>query len=306
MFTTPRRIFRTAMQHITRNRWLSIASISVIMLAFFLSTLFAGLVYGSNILLNYFETQAQIIAFFKVGTDADHILELKSDIEKYLAPERVEYTSEEAALAEFQEAYKDDEVILESITENVLPASLGIRAKRLDDIPQIISFLNDEKEQEEQIEEIYYREDVVNNIRNFSKATRIAGISLVSFLAVISFLIILITVGITISSYQQEIEIMQLVGASGGYIKWPFIVTGAIYGAFGALLAIITIALLSYAGYYYAETSNLLPTLQSFFTGIPIPQVTVIQMLQLLGAEVGIGIIIGAFSSIVAVRKYVK
>lgn len=306
MFTYLRRIFKTSFQHIARNTWLSVASITVILLAFFLSSLFAGLVYGSNILLDYFETEAQILTFFKVGTEEEEILELRSRVIDYLAPENVEYTSEEAAIAEFKDAYKDNELITESITENVLPASLGIRAQDIDDIPQIISYLNDEKDESEIIDEIYYREDVVDRIKQASKIIRIAGLSLVAFLATVSFLIILITTGITISNYEQEIAIMQLVGASSSYIKLPFIFAGALYGGLGALLAMTTLGLMTYGGYYYLETSSILSTLTDFFRGVPFPTITVTEVVIVVAVEALAGIIIGSISSVFAVGKYMK
>lgn len=306
MLTYCQRICKTSFQHITRNTWLSVSSVTVIMLAFFLSSLFAGLVYGSNILLNYFETEAQILTFFKVGTEEEEILDLRTRINSNLSPENVEYTSEEAAIAEFKDAYKDNELITESITENVLPASLGIRAKNVEDIPQIISFLNDEKESSEIIDEIYYREDVVDRIKQVSKLIKISGLSLVAFLAIVSFLIILITTGITISNYQQEIAIMQLVGASSGYIRTPFILAGALYGGLGALLAMATLGLLVYGGYYYLETTPILLAMTDFFRGVPFPTITVQQMLLVIGAETAAGIIIGSLSSVFAVRKYLK
>lgn len=299
-------MFKTAFRHLSRNSWLSLASIAVITLTFFLSTLFAGLLYGSNILLNYFETQAQVIAFFKVGTEETEILDVKRRIEKYLAPENVEYTSEEAALAEFKDAFKDDEIILESITENVLPASLGIRAKSLDDIPQLVNFLDDEKEKNEQIEEIFYREDVVDRIKQISRIIRVAGLSLVAFLGIVSFLIILITIGITISSYRPELEIMQLVGASKSYIRWPFIITGSIYGALGALFALLIISGMIYTAVYYLETTELSQVIFSFFGGVKFPEITIRGILAIFGVETGLGILIGAFSSIIAVFKQLK
>lgn len=306
MFTYIKRTFNSAFKHMARNPWLSFASVAVILLAFFLSTLFAGLLYGSNILLKYFETQSQVLTFFNVGTDEEYIFELKEKIENYYAPESVEYTSEDSALEEFLAAYEEDELITEAITENVLPASLGIRAKDLQDIPQLISFLNDEKENSENIEEIFYREDVADKIHKISDVLRITGISLVSFLAIVSFLIILITVSITITNYSDEIEIMKLVGATPSYIRAPFVIAGATYGIIGATLAMVTMGGLLYAGYYYLNQAGMIYMIKEFFRDIPLPGFAIKEILMLIGAELGIGALMGAISSTFAIRKHLR
>lgn len=306
MFTYLKRIFGTSFQHIRRNPWLSVASITVIMLAFFLSSMFGALLYGSNIILDYLETQSHIYTFFKSGTEEEYILQVQKDINNYLKPEVVEYTSEDAALEEFKEAYSDNPLILESITNDVLPASLGIRAKEIEEIPQILNYLNDLQEKDGKIETIKYREDVTARIQKISEIIRIAGITIVSFLVAVSFLMVLISVGIGISSYAQEIEIMQLVGASRGYVRWPFIITGAIYGALGALFSTLTIIGVLYAGYYYLEKSGMMFQLVEFFRGVPVPSISNIQILGIIAIKIGIGIVIGALSSTVSARKYIK
>jgi len=306
MFTYIKRIFGTSFKHIKRNPWLSVASIAVIMLAFFLSSIFGTLLYGSNIILNYLETQSHIYTFFKNGTEEEYILDLKKDIENYLNPELIEYTSEEDALKEFKEAYSDNPLILESITDDVLPASLGVRARTIEDIPRVLNYLNDVQENDGKIETIKYREDVTQRIQRISEIIRFSGAVIVSFLVAVSFLMVLISVSIGISSYHEEIKIMQLVGASRGYVRWPFVLTGAIYGALGTIFSTATLVGFSYAAYYYLNSTGILFQLTEFFRGVPLPQIGIYQIIIIIIIKISVGIIIGAMSSIVSTKKYIK
>ena len=104
-------------------------------------------------------------------------------------------------------------------------------------------------------------------------------------------------IGIKISQRREDIEIMRLIGAGGWYIRWPFIFEGIFYGVVGALLG-------------WAIASGVLvwatPFLESFLKGIPILPVPIVFYLALLGIELLLAVLLGAFSSFLAVLRYLK
>ena len=179
------------------------------------------------------------------------------------------------------------------VTANILPASLEVSTDNLSSLKEIAQILRSENG----IEEVIFQEDVVASLSVWTRALRIVGVGLISFLTIVSFLMILIIIGMKIALRKDGIEILRLIGASSWYIRAPFILEGVFYGLVGAVLAwVATYVLILYAT----------PFLVSFLEGIPLLPVSPIFMLLLLGCLVLGGVVIGAFSSLLAVRRYLR
>ena len=90
---------------------------------------------------------------------------------------------------------------------------------------------------------------------------------------------------------------LQLVGASTGYIAAPFIWEGILYGVIGAVIA-WTLS--------YLTLLSSMDFLESFLSGIPILPVPVLFMFELLGGELLVGALVGSLGGIIATRRYLK
>jgi cell division transport system permease protein len=112
----------------------------------------------------------------------------------------------------------------------------------------------------------------------------------------VSFLVILVVIGMKISMHRAEIEILRLIGATNIYIKWPFVLEGVFYGLVGGLLAWgLAIILLLYAT----------PFLVEFLKGVPVLPVSVESMLYLLAVNLGVGFFWGGLASWGATQRFV-
>src|SRR3990167_3895717 len=100
-----------------------------------------------------------------------------------------------------------------------------------------------------------------------------------------------------ISQKKHEIEIMKLIGATNWYIRWPFVLEGIFYGILGALVGW---SLASGALWYFT------PFLATFLKGIPVLPISILNLLQLLGIEVLLAILLGVIASFLAVLRYLK
>ena len=131
----------------------------------------------------------------------------------------------------------------------------------------------------------------MNTVRNIGAVVIVALILTAVFL-------ISNTIRITIFSRRTEIEIMKLVGATNWYIRWPFLIEGALIGLVGA---IIPVAILSfvYVTAYDIGTHFLAGTYFGLFTPNPF-------LYQVGGLMLAIGIIIGAIGSFMSIRKFLK
>lgn len=285
--------FRTAWKHIRRSPYQSLAAILIMFLTFLIATIFTLVAGGSQIVLRYFESRPQVTAFFKDEATAGQIDTLKAKLIQTGKVEETKFISKEEALQIYREQNKDEPLLLEMVTANILPASLEVSIKNITDIDQVAGVLKNDTT----VEEVVFQEDVVEALYRWTGSIRKIGIGLISVLSLVSFLIILVIIGMKITIRKSEIEILQLIGASNAYIRAPFVLEGIIYGVGGAVLAWG----LSYILLLYAT-----PFIIKFLVGIPVLPVSYYFMLIVLGIEMLAGFIIGSLGSFIAVRRYLK
>jgi cell division transport system permease protein len=110
--------------------------------------------------------------------------------------------------------------------------------------------------------------------------------------------VILTIIGIKITVRRDEIEIMKLIGASNWFIRTPFLLEGIFYGAIGAIIGWgISYGVL----FFYAS-----PKIEGFFGNVPVLPIDPILMIEVLGILFVSAIVLGAFSSFLAVLRYLK
>ena len=284
---------KTAFQDIRRNKWLSLVNILVMTLTFFVTSTFVIVAYGSGLLLRELEQRPQVTAYFKDEATEFEILEIKKKLEGTGLTSRVDYISKEEALEIFMNLSQNNPSLLEGISSNVLPASLEVRAKNLKDLPKLAQML----EEEPLVEDLQFFRDIVERFRRLTETVRLLGLGLIAVLALISLLIVLVTIGVSIANRGEEIEIMRLVGASNWQIRGPFILQGAVLGLVAALLSLgLAFALLIFVRPYIANA----------LSGITIPTLNHLFVLALAGGQVLLGILVGSLGSFLAVRRYLR
>jgi len=283
----------TTWTHIRRSPYQAIAAVGIMMLTFFIASIFILIAAGSQSILRYFETRPQATAFFEDKVEMTQVENLKAKLSATGKVKSMTYVSKEEALAIYREQNKDDPLLLEMVTANILPASLEVSTVDIAYLGEIAEILR----QEPGVEEVIFQEEVVEALKTWTSNIRRIGVALVGFLGIVSFLIVLVIIGMKVAIRREEIEILQLIGASPWYIRAPFVLEGIFYGVVGAVLAWgISYLLLLYAT----------PFLVDFLAGLPILPVPIVFMFALLGAEVLLGFLIGVLGSFIAVRRYLR
>lgn len=274
----------------------------------------------SSSILKHFETKPQISAFYPNDTPETEILEIKQQLEQSGLTKEVTYISSKDAVQRFKEDTQDDDIDpnLDIVNERILPPSLEITSWNIEDLRSLKTIV----EQKEGVNVIFI-EEVVNKLESWLGGVRTAGVVLLALLFIESILVVWTIIGMRISQRKHEIEIMRLLGATGWYIRAPFIVEGMLYGLVGSIIgAAATLGIL-----YFIS-----PGIQAFLTGIPIipltPQtfmamlssnvsriavdgiplhpISPLFIVMLLSAEMVIGMLIGAIGSYAAVVRNLK
>jgi cell division transport system permease protein len=250
------RLTKIAIQRISRNPYHALAAFSVMFLTFFVVGAFVLASIGSNALLAYFESRPQVTAFLKDGTGTEKIKEIKQRLADSGVVSKTRYVSKQEALKIYKERNKDDPLLTEFVTADILPASIEVSTHELEDLSKVASIL----EKESNVEEVVFQRNIVETLSAWTKMVRNVGVGVVVFLLAMSLLTMLIVIGLNISLHRDEIEIMKLVGATPWYIRTPFIFEGMIYGGISALVA----SLFLWAIYIWVS-----PNIQSVFSDIP-------------------------------------
>ena len=285
--------FKTTWRNIRRSPYQAFAAILIMMLTFLVASFFTFLLVGSSKVISYFESKPTLTAFFQNDAKQEDIKSLEKNLKTTGKVAVIKFVSKQEALSIYRQQNKNDPLLLDLVTEDILPASLEISAIKIEDLPSIHGILKSSPI----VSQIIYQKEVVSTLISWTNALRRIGIGLIIVLGVVSVFIIVTIIGIKISQKKNDIEIMRLIGASGWYIRWPFIIEGIFYGIVGTILGF---------GIATGSIWYLTPFLSSFLKGIPIFPVSPIFLLALLGVELFIAIVLGAFSSFLAVLRYLK
>lgn len=304
------RTFKAGVQNFFRNGWLSIATVSVIVITLFIINIQIAVVFANEMLLREVEDRVNISVYVNLDVPEEEIMNMKEVIEAYQEVIAVEYISKEDALADFKERNKDNETIQQSIEElgtNPLGAVLNVKAAD----PSLYESIASKIEQStygEKISKVNYQKyrGIIDNLNKEIKSNQRVAIALGATLSVIAILITFNSIRITMYSHRQEIEIMRLVGASNNYIKFPFIWEGIFYGI---AAAIITVPLV----YFYLNfigsddmADSILPFSNTRFIQQFLSDYFLKNLALVLAGQFLFGIFLGVVSSAIAIRRHLK
>lgn len=288
-----KRALTMMIKHLRRAPFQALAAISVLSVTLFLVSVFTLVTVGSEQIIRYFETRPQVTAFFKDGTSPEVISGLKASVDQISGVTQTRYLSKQDALALYQDQNKNDPLLLEMVTADILPASLEVNANN----PEVLSTVASLMQQHEGVEEVVYQKSIIENLVIWTRAIRIGGLGLVGFLLVSSVYTTMIMISMKIASRKGEIEIMQLLGASTGQILAPFLLEGILYGAFGGLVG---------WGLGYISLLYTTPFILTFVGSIPLLPAPAWLMFSLLGVLILAGTIVGLTASTLASRRFLK
>ena len=287
--------FKVALRQIRRTPYQALAAVMIMVSTFFVISVFCLVSLGSYKILKFFEAAPQVIAFFERGEDLDQsqINQIKNQLEVTGKLASFKYVSTHEAEAIYREKNKDDPLLLELVNYKILPPSIEISAINLDDLVELKNIL----EKQPGVQDIAFYEDIVSSLSAWIKNIRWVGMGIIGYLLFQSVLLIIIIIGMKIQSKKEEIEILKLIGATGSFIRKPFMIEGIFYGVVGAFIAwVLTYVLLLYST----------PILVTWLADINILPVDPLVMLTLLGGEVLGGMIIGGLGSFFAVHRFLR
>lgn len=217
-----------------------ITAVTTTMISLLVLGIFLILVYNVNNIGEAITSQVEITAFLNKNIDNSQLNELRKELSNISQVREIEYVSPDSALSKLG---KDLGINLRILAdENPLPPALIIRAITASEIPQIVERINKIQE----IEEIKYGESILRKILTISIIIKFVGFMLVILMGIGTLFTVMNTIRLTVITRRTEIKIMQLVGATGWFIRWPFLFEGIFIGLTASIITVIVLT----AGYY--------------------------------------------------------
>jgi len=278
---------------IRRSPYQSILTIFLLTITFFIAYCFSLLTIGSEKVLSFFETQPQVIAFLKLESQSEDLNRISQKMKEKAYVKEVKIVTQQEALQIYQKENQDDPLLLELVTEEILPSSIEVAAADAKSLEAIKNDLSAESS----VEDVVLQEDVINNLVRWTNAMRLVGLFLLISLTVASFLMIMTTISMKISAKRKNIQIMKFVGANNAYINRPYLLEAMIISSISSILAFaIYFAMMLYAN----------PWLKNFLTGIVDFPISWQFFAYQFAAGLVLAILLGTVASYSAVARMLK
>ncbi len=307
VLTNTKRIIKSGFVNFWRNAVVSLSAIFVMTVALFVigATMLSSVFLESSLV--DIKGKVDINVYFNATAPEADILALKTSVEKLPEVASVEYISRDQAIENFKQRHENDYLMtqaLEELVDNPLGAILNIKAKDPSQYEAIAKHLGDESttvlpEEGRLIYNVNYNKNkiVIDKLTAITRGVERVSVAILFVLLAIAVVITFNTIRLAIYISREEIAIMRLVGANNSFVRGPFIVEGIMYGMVSAVFAVALC---------YPATLWLRDATSSFYGGIDLFSYYLIHLNEIFLILLGCGVFLGAVSSYLAVRKYLK
>lgn len=296
------RIIKFSLQDILRNVWLSIVTVTILLIAIFsINTLLTVRVVSDNA-VNAVKEKIDISLYLKADASESEITSLRNRLNSMPEIKTVNYTSRQMALDSFRLKYQDNPEILQALRElgtNPLSPSLAITPTNFDDSENLVNALRQIDSDIIESRDFSDNTAVVVKIQDITKRVNEVGMGIIVIFILTSLLVVYNSIRVAVYTHKKEIEIMRLVGASNFFIYMPYLFSAFVYALLSIAIMIIV---------FYPFLTLFQPYLEVFLAGYNVNLVSyfVYNFWPIFGAQFGIIFFITFVASFFAVRKYAR
>lgn len=275
-----------------RNFGMTVAAVMTVVLTLYLCGIFGLLVENINQNASIMEDAVEIKVFIQDGINQEQMDALSAQVKSLEGVESVRYVSRTDGLKLMSEKFGSSEEILAAIDTNPLPNSYTVKAQTPEQVLPIVEAVS----KLDNVLDVRYGQGSIEKMFSFMSWVRSLGTGLMVLLGFSAVILISMNIRLSVEARKEEIQVMKYVGASNSFIIWPFILEGMLLGVLGGGVACVLV-LVS----YHSMLSLLLSSL-SFLTFVTLGAIA----LPVIGTMLGLGLLLGAIGSAIAVRKHVN
>lgn len=299
-----------SIKNLRRNGWMTIAAVSSVTITLVLVGVFLAVILNTTKLASDLDNNVRVSTFLKLGVhdDSKEIVDANDQSKKVTNPDYHKIEKAIKAVPHVSKVtYSSKENELEKLTKslgntwnmfkgdsNPLYDVYIVEADKPVNVTKVATNIG----KLDGVERADYGGANTKRIFGLSKVIRTWGLAAAGLLLVVAIFLISNTIRMTILSRQREIQIMRLVGAKNGYIRWPFFLEGAWVGVLGAILPSLLIGFFYRIGYVGLQKSLAQQDLYLLNPNTFVPQLIILMVL--------VGMVIGSIGSIISMRRFLK
>ena len=273
-------------KNIFTHGFMSFASITIIIACLLIMGSFSLLTLNIDANIDRLQNQNEVIAYVDETLSEDEARAIVPNVAT------VEFVTREQAMQTFEAEYDSD--LFDNIDASVFRHRYVVT---LDDL----SLMKDTQaalKNVDGIADVTAHLDYAENFITFRNIVSVVSVVLIVILIAVSLFIMTNTIKLATFGRREEIAIMKMVGATNGFIRLPFVVEGLVLGLVGGL-----VAFLLQWGLYSLIVSKIMSTMAAgIITVLPFASVA----LPLLLVFLGVGVLVGVFGGLTAIRNYLK
>jgi len=302
LFLSFLRTIKFSLQDSVRNIWLTIVTITILILALFSVNMLLTVKFISDAAIKSIKERIDVNIFINNDAKDEEILALKARVSNLGNVKEVRYVSKDEALEVFRDKHKADIGVLEALQElgkNPLSPTLIIKPKDTDQYESLITSLNSINDPIIEARNFDDHRTILKKINGITDKVSSAGIFISAIFIAITILLVYNSIRVAIYTHNREIAIMRLVGASNWFIRMPFVISSFNY----TLLGLLAVVLL-----FYPFLNLLQPYIDTFFIDYNINVINYFSdnFLKIFGLQFFGLVLVNTVASLIAVGKYSK
>lgn len=282
-----------SVKSLKRNGWMTVASTSAVTITLVLVGVFMAVIFNAQKLATDIADNVTVSVFVDIGTNAKEMKALEKELRKLPHVDSLSFSDKNQQLEKIQEQMGDAWNLFEG-DSNPLYDVYYVNATE----PSYTKDITNKAAKLDNVFKADYGGVSSDRIFSIARTVQTWGFGAAFLLVFVAIFLISNTIRITILSRQREIQIMRLVGAKNGFIRWPFFLEGAWIGLLGAIIPVLLLTF-GYRQVYGIFNPQLLRSNYSLIK----PDVLLMQ-LDILMAAIGMGI--GSIGSTISMRRFLK
>lgn len=282
--------FKSALSSLRKERWINMLSILTVASSLLIATMTVFALHNIELVTSHLPERFTMLIHLKDSLSPEETEQVLASLRQRSEVAKLKYIPKEEALAELKLAFKDAPSLLEGLDENPLASSVELKLKKDYVAAAATAKIADEIRRIPGVDTVFYGEKVAEAIYLVKKSFRNVSIIVLLTISLGVIFVTYSTVKILFYRRNEEIEILKLLGATGGFIRAPFLIEGSIIGLCGGLLGVVGAFV-----FYFAVTYRLSVV-------IPILKTLVVPA-GMVAALPFIGIVLGLVGSVLAIGR---
>lgn len=285
-----RYLTREGLRNVWQNRFMSVASVAVLAACLLLTGLSYLALANVERAFKWVYGQNMVVVFAKTDCTDEQITAMGDALKALENVEKTEFLSKEKTLEKYKDSLPEETYASLQGEDNPMPDAYLVTFRDLENFDETVAQIK----AIDGVDDASYDGNIAATLRTVRRIALEVGLGVVVLLLVVSLFIIANTIKLTVYNRRLEIYIMRSVGATGAFIRVPFMVEGMTLGILSGGVAFFFVWLL------YVKLLGLLPQTTALFTLVPFKEVWGVLMVGFLV----IGMLTGMLGSAIATGKY--